>query len=425
MRIIYSLLLYALTPFILLRYVLRSRKNPAYVKRLNERFGYFKPPPKTGGIWVHAVSVGEAIAAIKLIKALQSQYPDVQFVVTCGTPTGSEVISSQLGAGVHHVYIPLDLPSAVRRFMAKVKPKIGIILETEIWPNLLHAAHHSGVKLLVSNMRLSEASFSGYRRFQSLVGNSLGMIDQFAVQTETDADRAVQLGAPEDRVSVVGNLKFEIGTSIPMPATSKLLARLAVDQPDHRPIWLAGSTHDGEEEIILRVHRALLEDWPTLLLILAPRHPERFNAVVRQCEALFSSQRRSDLVGEQALEPTTEVFILDSIGELPNFISASEFCFIGGSLVPVGGHNILEACHAGIAVLFGPHMHNFQQVVEQVSSAGAGVQIYDEPSLQRAANQLLSDPERRAQMSKAGKALIAQHRGALQKTLDMLSPWLS
>lgn len=414
MLILYSSLLYALTPCILLRYYLRSRQNPQYAKRMSERFGFIKPAPKAGGIWVHAVSVGESIAAIKLIKKLQQKYPEQQIIITCATPTGSEIIQNQLGNGVHHVYIPLDFPGAVKRFLRQCQPSVGIIMETELWPNLFHYAHRNDIKLIVSNMRLSEASFKRYQKFSQLTSNTLSKVDLFAVQTQEDAQRVCALGAAKEKVHVVGNLKFEMDASEQIQKYQR-----AALFPD-RKIWIAGSTHIDEDEIVLKAHSALLKEYKNLLLIIVPRHPERFDDVYNLCNAQFKTQRRSEFDGKLTIESNTQVLLIDSIGELSDFIKLSDVCFIGGSLVPVGGHNILEACQAGVPVLFGPHMKNFLQVAQIVNEGGAGLQVKDLPNLIAVANQLLNDDDLCIKMGQSGKALIKINQGALQKTMHLL-----
>ena len=423
MLLIYSLLLYALVPFILLKLVYRSIKNPAYRRRIPERFGFYKLRPRPDGIWVHAVSVGEAIAAIKLIKALQLEYPGHHITVTCGTPTGSEIIQKQLGNSVFHVYAPYDLPGSVSRFFKKVQPIIGIIMETEIWPNLLHQASQRGIKVLISNMRLSETSFQRYQKFPALISGALSCVNQIAAQSENDAKRAIALGAQASCVQVVGNLKFDADVSAePDTAFVETLKARIIPQ---RGAWLAGSTHAGEDEIILNVQAQLLEVDASRLLILVPRHPERFESVYQLCQARFRTQKRSALTDGEKLGYDTQVLLVDTIGELSQFISISDWAFIGGSLVPVGGHNILEACQAGVPVLFGEFMFNFKQIVEIVREQNAGIQVSDEAGLLQACLQLQEDPAFRGEMGAHGLALIGANRGAGQKTMKLLSCWLS
>jgi 3-deoxy-D-manno-octulosonic-acid transferase len=422
MLALYSLILYSLLPFILLRLLYRSIKNPAYRRRVKERFGLFKSAPQANGIWIHAVSVGEAIAAVKLVKAMQSRYPQRAMTVTCGTPTGSEIIKQQLGASVFHVYAPYDLPGSVKRFLNKCQPAVGIIMETEIWPNLLHQASRSGIKILISNMRLSETSFRRYQKFSRLMSRSLASVDHIAAQTEIDAKRAIALGADAEKVQVVGNLKFEIenkGTS-----ETQYSEQLKNQIAPERAIWLAGSTHEGEDKPILNVHDKLLEADSTLLLTLVPRHPERFESVYQLCRQRFTTQKRSELDNGGVLKTDTQVLLLDTIGELDQFISISDWAFIGGSLVPVGGHNILEACQAGVPVIFGEFMSNFKQIAQLVIQKGAGMQVADQAGLLRSCSKLSNDADKRKQMGENGLALMQTNQGALPKTLKILDRWV-
>jgi len=421
--VIYSLILYVLLPFILLKNFYRSVKNPAYRLRIPERFGFYRKRPAPDGIWVHAVSVGEAIAAIKLIKALHTRYPDQAITVTCGTPTGSEIVQKQLGDSVFHVYAPYDLPGSVRRFYTKIQPLVGIIMETEIWPNLLDQACSRGIKILISNMRLSETSFRRYQKFPALTSAALSRVNQVAAQSENDAQRAIALGADESGVQVVGNLKFDVDTSAQSNAV--FLQALKAKMLPQRGAWLAGSTHDGEDEIVLNVQAKLIETDPKRLLILVPRHPERFEHVYSLCSARFRTQKRSALREGEAPADNTQVLLVDTIGELSQFIGISEWAFIGGSLVPVGGHNILEACQAGVPVIFGEYMFNFKQIAQIVGEQHAGVQISDEAGLLRACLQFLENPSSRTEMGQRGLALVEENRGATQRTMKLLSRWLS
>lgn len=418
MLVIYSIVLYLLIPFVLLRVLIRSLKAPAYRRRLGERFGFSNIEPQPGGIWVHAVSVGESIAAVKLIKAIQQAYPQYAITVTCGTPTGSEIIRQQLGEGVFHVYAPYDLPGSVRRFLRRCQPAVGIIMETEIWPNMLHAAARDGVWLLLSNMRLSETSARRYSRFGGLIGPGLRHFKQIAAQTDADADRAIRLGARPESMTVTGNLKFEISAQAVLDG--ERLSALYQQFSAGRTVWLAGSTHPGEDEQVLAAHAELLKTDASLLMILVPRHPERFDAVYRLCQNDFSVQRRSTLVPAQQLDAGVQLLLLDSMGELANFIQISDWAFIGGSLVPVGGHNVLEACQSGVPVIFGPYMHNFLQVAKMVVQQQAGIQVETHEGLLNASFKLMNDRAARQQMGQRGQALIEQNSGALARTMVLL-----
>ncbi len=422
MLTLYRIALYFLTPFVVLKLLLRSIKAPAYRRRIGERFGLIDIHPPAGGVWVHAVSVGEAIAAVKLIRAVQHQYPQLKVTVTCGTPTGSEVITQQLGDSVFHVYLPYDLPGSVQRFLSRVQPRLGIILETEIWPNLLQAASRQGICMVLSNMRLSKTSFSRYCKVKGLVSRSLACFDSIAAQTDADASRVRQLGADSGSVHVVGNLKFEMAAVHHADSARSVFIQQLTQ---NRPVWVAGSTHAGEDEQVLEVHAGLLLNTPELLLILAPRHPERFEAVHALCRQQGRVQRRSEITDAKAFSAGSQVLLLDSIGELSDFIQHADWAFIGGSLVPVGGHNLLEACEAGVPVIYGPHMHNFKQVAQIVEQQQAGVCVETPQAFLEQSLRLLEDPDMRARMGEKGRQLVIENRGALKRTMKLLEACLS
>lgn len=422
MRVLYSLLLYIVLPLVLLRLAYRSFRNPGYRQRIGERFGLISPAAAPDGIWVHAVSVGESVAAVKLVKRLQLEAPQTAFTVTCSTPTGSNIIQTQLGSSVYHVYLPYDLPGSVKRFLAKIQPKLGIIMEKELWPNLLHYAHQGGTRLMISNMLLSDHSFKRYQRFSSLTQQMLANIDVFAAQTVEDTRKIIQLGAPEDKVSVVGNLKYGYSEVNSSALANHVTYRQQL--ANNRLIWLAGSTHEGEDVLMLNAHEALLVTRPDLLLIIVPRHPERFSAVYQQCQARFKTQRRSELGAGAALNPATQVLLVDSMGELNQFIAISDVCFIGGSMVPVGGHNVLEVCHAGVPVIFGAFMQNSLDVAFAVVQAQAGFQVNNQATLIQALQRLLDSETTRTHMGQQGIDLVLRNQGALDKTVSLLQAWL-
>ena len=296
-------------------------------------------------------------------------------------------------------------------------------METEIWPNLLHHASQRGTKLLISNMRLSETSFRRYRKFPTLTSAALSRVDQIAAQTENDAQRAVALGADASRVEVVGNLKFDLEDHVQADALN--LEELKTSIASQQGAWLAGSTHEGEDEIVLNVHAELVRDGASRLLILAPRHPERFEQVYQMCCSRFHTQKRSELAAHERLKDDTRVLLLDSIGELSQFIAISNWAFVGGSLIPVGGHNILEACQAGVPVIFGEFMSNFTQIAQIVRDENAGIQVSDQADLLQACLQLSGAPDTRTTMGGNGLALVQANQGASQRTLELLAPWLS
>jgi 3-deoxy-D-manno-octulosonic-acid transferase len=412
----YRIFAYLALPWVLVRLAIRSFRSPAYRSRIAERFGLAGPSPEPGGVWIHAVSVGEVNAAIPLVRRILDRWPELAVTVTTMTPTGSDRVQGVLGAQVSHCYLPYDYPGAVARFLGRVRPSIGLVMETEIWPNLVHHCHRSGTPLVYTNVRLSERSWRGYRRFRSLVSRTLRRISVFAVQSEPDARRLVDLGAPVERVHVTGSLKFDMAMppSV-MEAGEAIRRRLGWN----RPLLLAASTHEGEEEIVLRVFRELRGRMGELLLVLVPRHPERFAPVERLCRRegfnLRMASTQKDILADEV-----EVLVVDSMGELPKYIAACDVVFMAGSMVPVGGHNLLEAAALGRPVVFGPHMFNFAEISAMFLSQGAGIQVDDEDELAAVLLRLLEDAGMRDEYGIQGRRLVEQNRGALDKVEELV-----
>lgn len=415
MRPIYSLILYLLTPLVLLRLAWRGLRAPEYWKRWPERFGFFSAPQLNETIWIHAVSVGEFQAALPLIKALQARYPDVKMVVTTTTPTGSVRVQAALGDTVFHVYAPYDLPGAVRRFLRRIRPRVAIIMETELWPNLFHGCHARDIPLILANARLSERSAAGYRRIAGLTRQTLCNITAVAAQTQDDARRLISLGADAARVHVTGNIKFDI--NIPASLHEQAVA-LRQEWGAERPVWIAASTHEGEDEQVLEAFAAVRQALPDALLVLVPRHPERFPRVAALCrkqgyEVVLRSEQRQ-------CSATTAVFVGDSMGELMLFYAASDVAFIGGSLVATGGHNMLEPAALGIPVITGPHTFNFAEISRMLLNAGAARQVDGATQLAEVVTAYLKDNDLRHAAGEKGRHLVEQNRGALMKLVDIV-----
>lgn len=366
------------------------------------------------------MSVGEFQAALPLIKALQARDPDVRMVVTTTTPTGSARVRAALGDTVFHIYAPYDLPGVVRRFLGRTRPRVAIIMETELWPNLFHGCHARGIPLILANARLSERSAAGYRRIAGLTHQTLGNITAIAAQTQDDARRLISLGADAARVHVTGNIKFDI--NIPAGLCEEA-ATLRQGWGAERPVWIAASTHEGEDEQVLEAFAAVRQAVPDALLVLVPRHPERFPRVAALCRkrgyavALRSEQRPRLTVRENA---ATVVFVGDSMGELMLFYAASDVAFIGGSLVATGGHNMLEPAALGIPVITGPHTFNFAEISRMLLNAGAARQVNDAPQLAEAVTAYLKDNDLRRAAGDKGLRLVEQNRGALMKLVDVV-----
>jgi len=411
MRLLYTGLLYLILPLALLRLYWRGRHDAGHRRRWRERLGFFPPLP-SGCLWVHAVSLGETRAALPLIRALLERYPDQPLLVTTTTLTGSRQVREALGERVLHVYAPYDLPGAVRRFLRQTRPRLAVIMETELWPNLLRQCAVAGIPTMIANARLSERSARGYARIRRLTASMLRDVTLIAAQAEADADRFRALGAP--RVEVTGNLKYDLSLPDDLPERGWQLRRELLGE--ERRVWIAASTHAGEDEPILAALALLRPRWPELLLLLVPRHPERFDGVAALCRQQGCKLvRRSE---QRACAPDTAVFLGDTMGELLLFYAAADLAFVGGSLVDTGGHNVLEPALLGLPVLFGPHMFNFTEASQRLLEAEAAWQVTDAAALATAVDRLLADPELRRTVGQRGRAVVERHRGALAALLD-------
>jgi 3-deoxy-D-manno-octulosonic-acid transferase len=415
LRTLYTILLYLLMPLVLMRLAWRGIRAPAYWQRWPERFGQVVPTPGKQVIWIHAVSVGEVMAVEPLVHALLRQHPEYFILITTVTPTGSARVTALFGNQVGHVYAPYDLPGAVSRFLEHVRPQLAIVMETELWPNLFHACQRRSVPLLLVNARLSERSVAGYRRVRSLAAGTLSAVTEIAAQSELDASRFRSLGADEDRITVSGNMKFE--QRIP-PSLRERAAVLRRDWGVGRAVWVAGSTHEGEDEMLLDVFRQLRKQVRGCLLVLVPRHPERFERVAGLCRQRgYHTVLRSERV---PCTPETDVFIGDSMGELALFYAASDVAFIGGSLVFQGGHNLLEPAALGVPVVTGPHVFNFVEICELLLQAGACVKVEDSRELLSILGRWLGDANERHRVGLRGSEVVEKNRGALQAVMAMI-----
>jgi 3-deoxy-D-manno-octulosonic-acid transferase len=415
MRTLYTLLLYLLAPLVLLRLAWRGLRAPAYWRRWPERFGFIEPPIGKQVIWLHAVSVGEVQAAVPLVRALLERYPAHSLLLTTVTPTGSARVTALFAEEVAHVYAPYDLPGAVQRFFQRVRPQLAIIMETELWPNLFHACRTRQVPLLLVNARLSARSVAGYRRVKPLVAQTLADITEIAAQGEADAARFMQLGAPPECITVSGNLKFEQRI---LPSLLERAAVLRRDWGTDRPVWIAASTHEGEDEQLLAVFEQLRERFADCLLVLVPRHPERFETVAELCR-----QRGLKIVLRSERRPCaadTQVFVGDSMGELSLFFAAADVAFVGGSLVPHGGHNLLEPAALGLPVASGPHVFNFTEICELMLQAGACEVVGSGDELAATLGRWLADANERHRVGELGRQVVEKNRGALQTVLTMI-----
>jgi len=411
-RLGYTLLLYALLPRTLLHLLWRARRQPEYLRHVSERFGHYGfAVPAEPLIWIHAVSVGETRAAEPLVQSLWRKHPRHRVLLTHMTPTGRETSAALFGGRVLSCYLPYDYPGAAARFLDHFRPQIGLVMETEIWPNLFHECNVRKIPLYLVNARLSEKSFARYRRFARLARSTLRELTGIAAQTRDDARRFEALGA--ENVVITGNLKFDVVS----PAGQKELGvKWRSQYGPARPVLLAASTRDGEEEILLDQLDRI--DVPSLLTVIVPRHPQRFDIVASILERHgIRFQRRS---ANEAIAPETRVVLGDSMGEMFAYYAACDIAFVGGSLLPFGGQNLIEACAAGKPVLIGPHTYNFAEATELAIAAGAAVRVEDERELARAAQVLLKDPNALARMAEAATAFSTMHQGATRRTIEAI-----
>jgi 3-deoxy-D-manno-octulosonic-acid transferase len=416
MRTFYSGLFYLLIPFILIRLIWRSIKAPAYRYRWNERFALYNKNFPRNVIWFHAVSVGEAEALFPLVRKIQQQHPEATLLITTTTPTGSARVKAVMQENVEHVYLPYDIPCAVKRFMRYFKPKIAVIMETEIWPNLFAYCGKNEIPLYIVNARLSERSARGYKKIPVFISQALAQVKLIATQTQEDAQRFIAIGAKSEKVRTLGNIKFDVEVS------SEIIRQglqLKADLFGGRFVWLIASTHKDEEAIFFECYKEIKPKIPELLLIVVPRHPERFGEVQKLC-----GQYRLAVVmrttGEECHQHT-DVYLADTMGELKMLYAASDVAFVGGSMVPVGGHNILEAAAIGTPVLFGPYMENFKEIALGVLRQDAAKQCRNKNEIISAIIALHTDFAYRQSLAEKGQAFVRQNQGAVAKIFDILN----
>jgi 3-deoxy-D-manno-octulosonic-acid transferase len=413
---LYRLALLLAAPLIPLRLLWRGRRERGYLQHWGERLA-LGPAPAPGALWIHAVSVGEMRAAQPLVAALRDAHPEAPLLLTCMTPTGRATAEALYGRFARIVYLPYDYAWLTRRFLRRVQPRVGILMETELWPNLVHAAARADVPLVLANARLSARSARGYARLRGLTRACLERIAVVAAQSDADAARLRSLGAMTAHVT--GNLKFDIAP----PAD--LLDRGAAwkAQWGSRPVLLAASTREGEEAPLLRAFAAAAP--ANVLLVLVPRHPQRFGEVAGLIEANGLAYARRSLLGDAPLDPQTRVLLGDSLGELFAYYAACDVAFVGGSLAPLGGQNLIEAASVGRPVLVGPHTFNFEEATQRAIEAGAALRVNDAGDLLANALTLLGDAAACARMGEAGLAFASRHRGAAARVVELISPLVS
>jgi 3-deoxy-D-manno-octulosonic-acid transferase len=413
-RALYAALLVLCYPFVVLLLIWRGARNSAYRGGRRERFGWVHAAAPRDVIWVHAVSAGEVIAAAPLIRRLMTMLPDIRVLVTTMTPTGANQVRRLLGNRVSHCYAPYDFPWALHRFLKRVRPRLLVLMETELWPNMVRMSAARGVPVVLINARLSERSARGYRRIGGLTRMMLTRLTWIAAQYAEHAQRFIELGARLEIVDVVGNVKFDV--ELPGDFKERVAALSARWGAKDRLVWIAASTHAGEDEIVLEAHRRVLERLPEALLILVPRHPERFDDVAQLASDRLVTQRMTD-----ATTGLAQVIIGDTMGQLIYLYGVAQVAFIGGSLVEHGGHNPIEAAATGLPLIVGPHHFNFTAVVEAFVSARCLHRVSDASSLAKSVSVLLEDTSRREEESNRARQVVAGNAGATERIARRLA----
>ena len=416
-RFLYTVLYYSLLPLILLRLLYRAWRAPDYRRRIGERFGLFVPPRfSQAPVWVHAVSVGETLAAVPLVNALRERYPQLPIVITTMTPTGSARVRAQFGERVFHVYAPYDVPDAIARFLHRIRPQLAIVMETELWPNTIAMLHRRGVPVVVANARLSAKSARGYARVAALARPMLQQLDCVAAQTAADAERFVALGLPEARATVTGSIKFDVTLDQSLQQRAQ---QLRAQWGAGRAIVIGASTHDGEEDALLTAYRSLKVDFPDLLLVLVPRHPERFERVAQLIEShrlRYARRSRGDAVTAES-----DVVLADTMGEMLLLLGASDIAFVGGSLIERGGHNMLEPAAWGLPVVTGLSDFNFVEASSLLQQQGALVKVADARALTIQLARWLKSAGLRSAAGDAARAVVENNKGALGRLVSIIA----
>lgn len=424
-RFCYNLVFTLAIPIILLRMWLRGSANPGYRKRWAERFALFTFKGKANGLLIHSVSVGETLAAEPLVRSLQAAHPDLTLTITTTTPTGSDQVlrlyAADLAAGrIIHLYLPYDLPWLMGRFIKKIQPRLCIIMETELWPNIIRSCNKQQVPVILANARLSEKSARGYAKFSKLTQPMLQGLDLVAAQHRSDAERFVGLGIDNNKVDVTGSIKFDI--SVPQQSLADG-QKLKNQWGEARPVLVLASSHEGEDDLILTSYQQLLADFPSLLLTIVPRHPERFDEVAALVlDRKLNLIRRSESFekGNSQASPTTQVYLADTMGEMLLLLAAADIAVIGGSFIEHGGHNPLEACAVSKAVVIGPSDYNFAAISQQLISQGAMQQTPAE-QLTICLRQLLERPALRKEMGQSGQRVVADNQGAVARLTELVT----
>jgi 3-deoxy-D-manno-octulosonic-acid transferase len=419
MRVLYSAVFYLIIPFVLLRLYWRGFKTPHHRQRWNERFAFYSQTYPQGVIWFHAVSVGEVEALFPLVKQMQTRHSATPILITTMTPTGSARVKAVLGESVAHVYVPYDLPDAVYRFMQCFKPKLAVMIETEIWPNLFAHCGKNTIPLYIVNARIAAKSVANYQKMSALIHPALAQVDLIATQTQADAKHFIAIGGSKDTVKNLGNIKFDVEIA---QETIELGLYLKADLFKDRFVWLIASTHKDEEAIFLALYPRIKAKIPELLLVIVPRHQQRFAEVKKLCTQQLATVVRTD---NSRVTAQTDIYLVDTIGELKMFYATADIAFVGGSMVAAGGHNILEAAAVGVPVLFGPYMTNFKEIADGVLKQQAAIQCPTTEDLVQAVLTLYQQPDYRAELIAKGKAFIRNNQGTVTRICQLFESALN
>ena len=418
MRILYSLVFYFLVPFVLLRLYWRGFTTPEHRLRWHERFALYRQSYPENVIWFHAVSVGEVEALFPLVRAMQAQQPNTPILITTMTPTGSARVKAVLGDSVVHVYVPYDLPDAVARFMTQFKPKLAVMMETELWPNLFHYCGTHNIPLYIVNARVAAKSVKNYQKLALWIKPALNQVRCIATQTENDAQHFIAIGAEPERVKNLGNIKFDVEIPEEMIEQGLGLKNSLFKQ---RFVFLVASTHKDEEAVFLALYDKLKTKIPELLLVIVPRHQQRFAEVQKICESTKKTVTRTSGL---SIDNSTDVYLVDTIGELKMFYATADIAFVAGSVIAKGGHNILEAAAVGVPVLFGANMSNFKDIADGVLKQHAAIQCQTEQDIINAVLTLYQQADYRAELIEKGKQFIRANQGALNRIVNLLNTTL-
>ena len=420
MRRLYSVLITLLAPAAFAAVLCRGLRDRSYWANLRQRFGWGSSAGDSPSIWLHAVSLGEVTAAAALVRALRARHPESPFVLSTATPTGRARALALFGGEIDIRFLPYDTPGSVRRFLARINPRLAIIMETELWPNLLRECRLRAVPVVFANARLSVKSVARYRRFGSLFSGALTAGALVAAQSREDAERFIAIGSDPARTHVIGNVKFDMQTGDAVLEQGRELRRRCIGS---RPVWIAGSTHGGEEEQVLEAHAELQSGFANALLLLVPRHPQRFESVANLLARRGVRFERRSAV--QPVRPDTQVLLVDSVGELAALYAAADVAFVGGSLVPVGGHNLLEPAALGVPVVTGPYNANSKEIARSLVARGGAVEVADAAALAGVLRQFFADPASASRMGACGREFVAAHRGSVARLLALIDPLLA